>query len=177
MIKVLLSCYWYYGKCVIKLSQIQGNLVSQFKSLGPVVVSMTLACIGSYIPICGSYLVELFGKDQEIWPYWKRCATGGRVWGFKRLMPFQVCSQLPFCGSKCEFSAAAPASCLPCLLPCSLPVGDGHLTLQNCNPNKAFLLLPNYGVLSQQRKMTKTEPQWRGMIVLQHSLRYFSILM
>lgn len=173
MIKVLLSCYWYYGKCVIKLPQIQGNLISQFKSLGPVVVSMTLACIVSYVL-------------QYVVPTWWNCLgrikkyglIGGGVplgvgLGVSRPMPFQVCSRLPFCGSKCEFSAVAPASCLPCLLSCSLPVGDGHLTLWNCNPNKAFLLLPRHGVLSQQQKTTKTEPQWRGMIALQPPTEIF----
>lgn len=30
-------------------------------------------------------LVELFGKDYEVWLCWKRCATECRFWGFKSL--------------------------------------------------------------------------------------------
>lgn len=31
---------------------------------------------GSYVLMLDLQLVELFGKDEEVWSYWKRCVTG-----------------------------------------------------------------------------------------------------
>jgi hypothetical protein len=35
----------------------------------------------------GPMSVELFGKDQLVWPSWRGCVTGGELSGFKS--PFQ----------------------------------------------------------------------------------------
>lgn len=55
-----------------------------------VVVWMRIASIGSNIWLLSSKLVELFGKDREVWPYWRKYATWA---GFviSRIAPFPGC--------------------------------------------------------------------------------------
>lgn len=98
---------------------------------------------GSYwlnVWILNIQLLELFGKSYGVWSYWRRHATGGRFWGFKRPVPwrlqrFPMCSLFPVCGSRCELSAASPVPCLPV---CShTPHLGGHglsLTSEAVNP-------------------------------------------
>jgi hypothetical protein len=49
---------------------------------------MRMAPIGFYIRMFGFQLAEL---DQEVWPHWRNCATGRRLFSFKRLSLMQTC--------------------------------------------------------------------------------------
>lgn len=40
---------------------------------------------GSYVRMLHPQSVELFGEDQEMWPYWRRCITEGWALDFKTL--------------------------------------------------------------------------------------------
>jgi hypothetical protein len=76
--------------------------------------------IGSYLQILSSQLVELFWKDQEVWPCWKKCA----LWaGLVQTATSFSGSCLSFlatcCVSVCTLSAVGLVPGLPsCLLPC-----------------------------------------------------------
>lgn len=83
--------------------------------------------------------MELLGKGQEVWPYWRRCVTGGRLWSFQS-------PQYPPCALSCLvlmgqginaellFSGCLPATVLPAM------TGKVRWTLTwNCNPVKALL--------------------------------------
>ena len=66
----------------------------------------------------GSQLVELFGKDLEVWPCRRRCVAGGRLEVSKEFWPFipGVLSASCLCTkmwvTSCCCSSAMPA-CLP----------------------------------------------------------------
>ena len=47
---------------------------------------LTETPIGPFIWILSFQLVDLVGKDWEVWPCWGRCATGYRLCGFRRLL-------------------------------------------------------------------------------------------
>jgi hypothetical protein len=34
--------------------------------------------------------MELFGKDEEVWPCWRRCVTGGQALRFQKPLTFLV---------------------------------------------------------------------------------------
>lgn len=64
--------------------------------------------------------VELFGKDEGVWPCWRRCVT------FETSKTYTIPGQpsLPHqCGPECKLLATAPAPCLPDNM---LPNRDGH---------------------------------------------------
>lgn len=93
---------------------------------------------------------ELFGKDLEVRSHWRRCVLRGRLWGFKRLRAFPMCSLLPVCGLVCESSAAATAAChkpSPLIMDSSPPGLQTQL-------NPFFRKFTAHGVSSQQWKVT-----------------------
>lgn len=53
---------------------------------------MIMAPIGSLISCY--QLVELSGKDRELWHCWRSWASGIALWGFKRLLGFSVHSKI-----------------------------------------------------------------------------------
>lgn len=82
-----------------------------------VVVWMRKVLRSIYIWMLGPCLVELVGKDLEMWPCRRRCVTGAKVWGFKKLVPFPACAPpfslcLLLVDQSCELPAvSAPCSC------------------------------------------------------------------
>ena len=73
---------------------------------------------GSYIQMLGPQFAELFGKDQEVWPCWRRCVCGvSKVDTIPRLsLPHGCCfhmKALIYC------SSIMTACLLPCSQPCS----------------------------------------------------------
>lgn len=55
-----------------------------------VVVWMRIGSIGPNIWLLSPKLVELFGKDWEVWPYWRKYATGAGF-AISRIAPFPGC--------------------------------------------------------------------------------------
>lgn len=60
---------WWYIDCPI---YVQIGPCGDLKDNGPT---------GSYIWMFSSPLAELFKKDWEVWPCWRRCVTGGDLGG------------------------------------------------------------------------------------------------
>lgn len=74
---------------------------------------MRTAPVGSHVWMFGSFLVELFGKDEGVWPCWevwtcwRRSITRGGLWGFKSPCQAQSLSTHNV-QIRCKLSATAP---------------------------------------------------------------------
>lgn len=81
------------------------------------------------------------GNNWEIWSWWM-CVTGGGIWGFKRLLSFQVWCLLPAYGLGVSSQQLLLRHACLCHAPCH--DGDGLPHICNCQPqiNPSFYELP-----------------------------------
>lgn len=56
-------------------ARITSQDTTHFPTWSVVVLWIRMAPIGPYVWIFGPQLVELFGNDWEVWPWWRRCVT------------------------------------------------------------------------------------------------------
>lgn len=82
--RLLLSC------CLQSEPSNEKDKSKEVSKIYSVVVWMRIGSIGSNIWLLSPKLVELFGRNQEVWPYWRKYATGA---GFVilRIAPFPRC--------------------------------------------------------------------------------------
>lgn len=98
-------------------------------------------------------LVELFGKDYEVWLCWRRCATECRFWGFKSLWYLLSISALSFSlSASWLFSQHVALSCdsstmLAYLLICMFPVMRSwtHHLKMYISPNQMLFSINCHG--------------------------------
>lgn len=105
---------------MIQLLSETGNAVLQNKmspNIIAVVVWRQRTLMGSYIWMLDPQLVQLFEKDKELWPCWRRNVTGFS--GSSLSLP---CA----CGSVCELSAPTPLLLLRVLSSAMVPAMTYH---------------------------------------------------
>jgi hypothetical protein len=59
--------------------------------------SLYFPCMAIWVRMLPCLGLALFEKDLEVWPCWRRCVTGGGLWGFKNPSQGPVSRFLPLC--------------------------------------------------------------------------------
>lgn len=115
--------------------------------------------VGAYVWLHGPQLVELIGRDWEVWPHWRRCFTEGGLWSFEHPWRSQLDISLHILGVyRSDISSELPLQppWLPATMFPTVMITDSNpLELRVFTVDIFFISCFGCDVLSRQYKVTK----------------------